>query len=43
MDNVNEIYVYENWKSNTPTLMEILYVDGGKGRQVVTFEYVDGG
>lgn len=31
MDNVNEIYVYENWKSDTPSLIGTLYVDGGKG------------
>ena len=39
MDNVNEIYVYENWKSHTPTLIGTLYVDGGRGKQVVSFEY----
>ncbi len=27
MDNVNEIYVYENWKSDTPSLIGTLYVD----------------
>lgn len=26
MDNVNEIYVYENWKSDTPSLIGTLYV-----------------
>ena len=41
MDNVNEIYVYENWKSDTPSLIGTLYVDGGRGKQVVSFEYDD--
>ena len=29
MDNVNEIYVYENWKLDTPSLIGTLYVYGG--------------
>ena len=41
MDNVNEIYVYENWKSDTPSLIGTLYVDGGRGKQIVSFEYDD--
>lgn len=41
MDNVNEIYVYENWKSDVPSLIGTLYVDGGRGKQVVSFEYDD--
>ena len=42
MDNINEIYVYENWKSSEPSLIGTLFVDGGKGKQVVSFEYDDG-
>ena len=34
MDNVNEIYVYENWKSDTPSLIGTLYVDGGRGTPI---------
>lgn len=41
MDNANEIYVYENWKSDTPSLIGTLYVDGGRGKQIVSFEYDD--
>lgn len=41
MDNVDEIYVYENWKSNIPSLIGTLYVDGGRGKQIVSFEYDD--
>ena len=41
MDNVNEIYVYENWKSDTPSLIGTLYVDGDRGKQIVSFEYDD--
>lgn len=39
MDSVNEIFVYENWKSDTPSLIGTLYVDGGRGKQIVSFEY----
>lgn len=39
MDNINEIFVYENWKSDTPSLIGTLYVDGSRGKQVVSFEY----
>ena len=39
MDNINEIYVYENWKSDIPSLIGTLYVDGGRGKQLVSFEY----
>lgn len=41
MNDINEIYVYENWKSNTPTLIGTLYMDGGRGKQVVSFEYYE--
>ena len=41
MDHINEIYVYENWKSREPSLIGTLFVDGGKGKQVVSFEYDD--
>lgn len=41
MDNINEIYVYENWKSDTPSLIGTLYVDGGRGKQVISFEYAE--
>lgn len=41
MDNVDEIYVYENWKSNIPSLIGTLYVEGGRGKQIVSFEYDD--
>lgn len=39
MDSANEIYVYENWKSDTPSLLGTLYVDGGRGKQIVSFAY----
>ena len=41
MDSANEIYVYENWKSNTPSLLGTLYVDGGRGKQIVSFAYAE--
>ena len=39
MDSANEIYVYENWKSDTPSLLGTLYVDGGRGKQIMSFAY----
>ncbi len=29
MENINEIFVYENWKAAAPSLIGTLYVDGG--------------
>lgn len=39
MDSANEIYVYENWRSDTPSLLGTLYIDGGRGKQIVSFAY----
>ena len=41
MGSLNEIYVYENWKAELPSLIGTLYIDGGRGKQVVSFEYDD--
>ena len=41
MNAVNEIYVYENWKSESPSLIGTLYVDGGRGKQVLSFSYCE--
>ncbi len=41
MDNHKEIFVYENWKCDNPSLVGKLYADGGHGRQIVSFEYDD--
>ena len=41
MNGAEEIYVYENWKHATPTQIGTLYVDGGKGKQVISFEYTE--
>ena len=41
MNDVNEIYVYENWRSKNPSLIGTLYVDGGRGRQVLSFAYCE--
>ena len=39
MSDIEKIYVYENWRNDLPTQIGILYVDGGKGKQIVSFEY----
>ncbi|MDO4556721.1 MAG: HipA domain-containing protein [Lachnospiraceae bacterium] len=41
MNQNKQIYVNENWKSKNPSLIGKLYVDGGKGRQIVSFEYAE--
>lgn len=41
MEGTKEIYVYENWKSDIPSLVGTLYVTGGKGREITSFEYDD--
>lgn len=41
MNNINAIYVYENWKTDTPSLIGTLYVDSGRGKQVLSFEYAE--
>ena len=41
MENINEIFVYENWKADAPSLIGTLYVDGGRGKQVISFEYTE--
>jgi len=41
MNDVKEIYVYENWKAEHPSQIGTLYVDGGRGRQVLSFSYCE--
>lgn len=35
------IYVYKDWDTTSPEKIGNLYVEGGKGREVVSFEYDD--
>ncbi|WP_026506506.1 type II toxin-antitoxin system HipA family toxin [Butyrivibrio sp. MC2013] len=39
MVNINEIYVYENWKADSPSFIGTMHVEGIKGKQIVSFEY----
>ena len=41
MNDVKEIYVYENWKAEHPSQIGTLSVDGGRGRQVLSFSYCE--
>ena len=41
MEHINEIYVYENWKTGEPSLIGTMYVDDSRGKQIVSFEYDD--
>lgn len=39
MNDTDRIYVYENWRNDFPVQIGTLYVDGGKGKQITSFEY----
>lgn len=39
MKDIEKIYVYENWKGSTESKMGTLHIDGGKGKEVISFEY----
>ncbi len=39
MSNMKKVYVYENWSGPDPEKIGVLYMDGGKGREVMSFEY----
>lgn len=39
MSNIAKVYVYENWKHAIPNKLGTLFVDGGKGKEVISFEY----
>ena len=34
-----EVFVYENWSDTNPEKLGTLFVDGNKGKEVVSFEY----
>lgn len=39
MANVDKIFVYENWRGVLPERIGILYIDSGKGKEIILFEY----
>lgn len=39
MASVDKIFVYENWRGVQPEKIGILYIDGGKGKEIISFEY----
>ena len=39
MTDRNNVYVYENWTGPNPEKIGTLYMDGGKGKEVISFEY----
>lgn len=39
MANVDKIFVYENWRGVLPERIGILYIDSGKGKEIISFEY----
>lgn len=41
MADTKNIYVYKDWDSDGPEKIGTLFIDGGKGREVISFEYED--
>lgn len=41
MADARTIYVYKNWDTSTPEKIGTIYVEGGKGKEVISFEYDD--
>lgn len=39
MANVDKVVVYENWTGEVPNKIGTLFVDEGKGKEVISFEY----
>lgn len=39
MANIDKVIVYENWSELNPNRIGSLYIDGGKGKEVISFEY----
>ena len=39
MSAAKKVYVYENWKDIIPRKIGTLYVDGDKGKEIISFEY----
>lgn len=39
MADFEKIYVYENWRGLIPNKIGTLYMDGGRGKEVISFEY----
>ena len=35
------IYVYKDWDTVIPEKIGIIYVEGGKGKEIISFEYDD--
>ena len=41
MADLRNIYIYKGWGTTRPEKIGTLFVDGGKGREVISFEYED--
>ncbi len=39
MADIDKVYVYENWKEIAPGKIGTLFIDAGKGKEVISFEY----
>lgn len=39
MATIDKVYVYENWRGPNPEKIGTLYIDSGKGKEVISFEY----
>ena len=41
MADARVIYVYKDWDTTSPEKIGTIYVEGGKGKEVISFEYED--
>ncbi len=39
MAGIEKVYVYENWTGEVPNKIGTIYVDGMKGKEIISFEY----
>ncbi len=39
MSDIEKVYVYENWKREKPDKIGVIYVDGMKGKEIISFEF----
>ncbi|MBQ8558432.1 MAG: type II toxin-antitoxin system HipA family toxin [Tyzzerella sp.] len=41
MEDIKNIYVYKDWDTLVPKKIGTLYIEGGKGKEIISFEYDD--
>lgn len=39
MADIEKVYVYEHWRGENPDNIGVIYVDGMKGKEIISFEF----